>query len=91
MSTQGCICTSHQIMDQGTWSNMNTFNKHYGRIAENSPAGILLQDVVGRCNIYLPLFNFMIFYLIILFYDLLLFNFFNILQVLGRADSNMLA
>ena len=25
MIPQGCICTAHQIMDQGSWSNVTTF------------------------------------------------------------------
>ena len=46
MSTQGC--SAHQIMQQGSWSNVTTFEKHYGRVPENSPAGVLIQEVIGR-------------------------------------------
>lgn len=46
MSKQGC--SINQIMSQGDWSNVRTFNQYYNRHPDNSPAGILIKDVVGR-------------------------------------------
>ena len=46
MSSQGY--SAHKIISQGDWSNVSTFEKHYNRVPDDSPAGILIKEVAGR-------------------------------------------
>ena len=46
MSSKGV--SAHDIMSQGDWQHVTTFEKWYNKVPDNSPAGLLIQDVVGR-------------------------------------------
>ena len=42
--------SAHTIITQGDWSQVSTFNRFYNRIVDESPAGLLVQEVMGRHN-----------------------------------------
>ena len=46
MSSAGA--SAHDIVSQGDWQHVSTFDRFYKRVADNSPAGLLIQEVVGR-------------------------------------------
>ena len=46
MSTAGA--SAHDIISQGDWKNVSTFDRFYRRLPDDSPAGLLIQEVVGR-------------------------------------------
>ena len=40
--------SAQQILSQGDWSNVNTFQRFYGREPDDSPAGILISEMLGK-------------------------------------------
>ena len=40
--------STHQILSQGDWSRVTTFDRFYNRVPEDSPAGIMIREVAGR-------------------------------------------
>ena len=46
MSTAGA--SAHDIISQGDWKHVSTFDRFYRRLPDDSPAGLLIQEVVGR-------------------------------------------
>ena len=42
--------SAHTIIEQGDWSWIATFNRFYNRVVDESPAGLLVREVMGRRN-----------------------------------------
>ena len=40
--------SAHAIVSQGDWSHVSTFNRYYNRVPDDSPAGLLIQEAIGR-------------------------------------------
>ena len=41
-------CSPNVILSQGDWANVTTFSKHYDKESEDSPAGRLIQGILGK-------------------------------------------
>ena len=46
MSTAGA--SAHDIISQGDWQHVSTFDRYYNRVSDDSPAGLLIQEVMNR-------------------------------------------
>ena len=46
MSSAGA--SASDIISQGDWQHVSTFDRYYRRVNDDSPAGLLIQEVVGR-------------------------------------------
>ena len=41
-------CSANNILEQGDWSSISTFQRYYSRESEDTQAGLLIQEVLGK-------------------------------------------